>query len=146
MEEAYELATMIRGARHTAAAQSWGAGPDYSASMVACRNNTDRKKFNNMTSFKLSDSAKKKAKEDGACLECGKTGHWWSNCPDLKPKSHGLEKGGKKPPRREKRVNKMAAEEPSEEEPEAEDVTQAEEEASGPQTRDLTPQRGRSRG
>ena len=73
MEEAYELATMIRGARLTATAQNSGAGPDYSASTVARRK--DRKKFNNMTSFKLSDSAKKKAKEDGACLECGKTGH-----------------------------------------------------------------------
>ena len=101
MEEAYELATMIRGACRTAAVQNSGAGPDYSASMVARRNNTDRKKFNNMTSFKLSDSAKKKAKEDRACLECGKTGHWWRNCPDLKPKSHRLEKGGKKPPHRE---------------------------------------------
>ena len=134
MEEAYEPATMIRGARRTAAAQNSGAGPDYSASTVAHRNNSDRKKFNNMTNFKLSDSAKRKAKEDGACLECGKTGHWWRNCPDLKPKSHRLERGGKKPPRREKRVNKMAAEEPSEGEPEAEDVTQAEEEASGPES------------
>ena len=37
---------------------------------------------------RLQGKEKDKALEEGRCLECGKEGHWWRVCPNLRPKSH----------------------------------------------------------
>ena len=80
LDDCYELATLIRGAKST--------NDESPSNEFRSKNNRDQKKFH-----RLEGASKKKAQADGACLECGKSDHWWRNCPKLKPKAYRYEKG-----------------------------------------------------
>ena len=75
LDDCYELATLIRGAKST-------NDDSQSGNEFHSKNIRDKKKLHH-----LEGALKKKAQADGACLECGKSDHWWLNCPKLKPKA-----------------------------------------------------------
>ena len=106
LEHCYGLATLIQGARQVPSGYS-------ERSPGNNRNIKDQKRFN-----RLEGAAKKAAFEKGNCLECGKSGHFWRKCPDLKPKSYRFEK---KTERKKKKVFKLEAPEPEQEEEETQD-------------------------
>ena len=80
-DDCYELATLIRSAKST-------NDDSQSGNEFHSKNIRDKKKFH-----RLEGASKKKAQADGACLECGKSDHWWRNCPKLKPKAYHYNKG-----------------------------------------------------
>ena len=57
--------------------------------------------------------------KDGRCLECGKSGHWWRDCPHLKLKAKRMEsrQKGKQGSGKEKRFNKLQGTEEEQEIP-----------------------------
>ena len=73
LDRCYEMATLIQGARAV-------AGPPTGT-------DKDRRKLN-----KLTGSAKKEAFKKDLCLSCGKSGHWWRECPNEKKLLKYLEK------------------------------------------------------
>ena len=81
LDDCYELATLIRGAKST-------NNDSQSGNEFHSKNIRERKKFH-----RLEGVLKKKSQADGACLECGKSDHWWWNCEKLKPKAYCYEKG-----------------------------------------------------
>ena len=89
LEEFYSLVTLIRGAKSIANTANESSPSPVSKTDSYDRNFRDRKRFQ-----RLEGALKEKAISEGACLECGSTGHWWHNCPNLKPKGFGLEKAG----------------------------------------------------
>ncbi len=86
MKECYEIVTQIRGAKIARPEDPQDHGR---------RNRRDAKRFN-----RLEGKARIKAKAEGNCLECGESGHWWRQCPHLKPKAYRLEKTKRGGPRK----------------------------------------------
>ena len=114
----YSLITLIRGAKTVGYEYDAEVGP------AQRKNKKDRKRFN-----RLEGKAKAAAKKDGNCLECGKKGHWWRNCPDLKPKAYCLNKkrnfSSKATAGSKKKVHQMKGKEESSQDEEDEELQHA---------------------
>ena len=109
LEECYELATMIQGARAVSKDEHTQGGYK-----------ERQGKYKDYKAFKKLDAAaKKKAQKEGACLECGKMGHWWRVCKDLKPKAYQMDNSQRSRGQKGKKQARVcaAAEEESKEEP-----------------------------
>jgi len=93
LQECYQCVTLLEGAKSTVR---------HDAKKSSSRRNVqDSYKFH-----QLSGKDRDEAQADGRCLECGGKGHWWRDCPHLKPKSFRMQaplappQGQRRPPGR----------------------------------------------